>query len=72
MWVTAACVADMLYNGTGCLRDHGLALRYYLRAAHAGEANSANAVGLLYELGRGVPRNLAAASAWYQRAADLG
>lgn len=62
----------MLYDGTGCLRDYGAALRYYLRAARAGEASSANAVGLLHELGRGVERNLGAASAWYQRAADLG
>ena len=62
----------MLYNGTGCLRDYGAALRYYLRAGRAGEAGSANAVGLLHELGRGVERNLGAAIAWYQRAADLG
>lgn len=69
---TAACVGDMLYTGTGCLRDYGAAVRYYLRAAHAGDPGSANAVGLLHELGRGVTTNLRAASCWYQRAAELG
>ena len=69
---TAACVGDMLYGGVGCLRDYGEAMRYYLLAAHAGEAASANAVGLMYELGRGVVRDLEAAQEWYARAADLG
>ncbi|CAB1120360.1 unnamed protein product [Ectocarpus sp. CCAP 1310/34] len=68
----AACVGDMLYTGTGCLRDYGAALRYYVRAAHAGEATSANAAGLMHELGRGVPRNLEVANFWYQKAATLG
>lgn len=71
-FVTAACVGDMLYTGTGCLRDYGAALRYYVRAAHAGEATSANAAGLMHELGRGVPRNLEVANFWYQKAATLG
>ncbi|CAN0479028.1 unnamed protein product [Scytosiphon promiscuus] len=62
----------MLYTGAGCLRDFGAAFRYYLRAAHAGEATAANAVGLLHELGRGVTKDLVAASCWFQRAADLG
>lgn len=70
--MTAACVGDMLYGGVGCLRDYGEAMRYYLRAAHAGEAASANAVGLMHELGRGAVRNLEAAREWYERAADLG
>lgn len=62
----------MLYTGTGCLRDFGAAFRYYLRAARAGEAAAANAVGILHELGRGVTKDLVAASCWFQRAADLG
>lgn len=69
---TAACVGDMLYTGTGCQRNYRAAVRYYLRAAHAGDASSANAVGLLHELGRGVTRNMGTASCWYQRAAELG
>lgn len=68
----AACVADMLYNGIGCLRNHPEALRFYLRAANAGDASAANAVGLMHELGRGVARNLSAAKKWYARAAELG
>lgn len=68
----ATCVGDMLYSGTGCLRDYREALRYYLRAAKTGESKSANAVGLMYELGRGVSRDLEAALEWYIRAASLG
>lgn len=68
----AACVGDMLYTGTGCLRNYPEAMRYYLRAANAGEPASANAVGLMLEIGRGVARDLKAASEWYARAADLG
>ena len=71
-YVTATCVGDLLYTGTGCLRDYGEALRYYLRAANAGEPASANALGLMYELGRGIPRDSEAAVAWYVRAANLG
>lgn len=72
MLPAAACVGDMLYGGVGCLRDYGEAMRYYLRAAHAGEASSANAVGLMHELGRGAVRDLEAAREWYERAAELG
>lgn len=68
----AARVGDMLYSGTGCLRDYREALRYYLRATKAGEPKSANAVGLMYELGRGVSRDSEAALEWYIRAASLG
>lgn len=62
----------MLYNGIGCLRNLPEALRFYLRAANAGEPSAANAVGLMHELGRGVARDLSAAGAWYTRAAELG
>lgn len=62
----------MLYAGTGCLQDHGEALRYYIRAANAEDSASANAAGLMHELGRGVVRDLTAAGEWYARAADLG
>ena len=48
------------------------ALAWYRRAAEAGLAEAANNLGLLYERGQGVARDVAAAATWYRRAADQG
>lgn len=62
----------MLYAGVGCLQDHEAALAYYLMAANAGIPDSMNAVGLMYEEGRGTERDARLAHRWYKKAADLG
>lgn len=48
------------------------ALPWFRKAAEAGLAEAANNLGLIYEQGRGVGRDLVAAATWYRRAADRG
>lgn len=45
------------------------AARWFRRAAESGHAPSQYRLATLYELGRGLPRNLALAAEWYGRAA---
>ncbi len=48
------------------------AARWFRRAAEGGHAPSQYRLATLYELGQGVPRNLAEAETWYERAARQG
>jgi TPR repeat protein len=48
------------------------ALRDWQLAAEAGDGQAALYIGLLNDLGRGVPQDVQAAQAWYKRAAALG
>ena len=48
------------------------ALDEWQRAAQAGDGHAALYVGLLNDLGRGVPQDFKAARTWYERAAALG
>jgi uncharacterized protein len=48
------------------------AVGWYRAAAEAGLAEAANNLGLLYEQGKGVGRDVVAAATWYRRAADQG
>jgi len=48
------------------------AMAWYRAAAEAGLAEAANNLGLVYERGQGVGRDVAAAAMWYRRAADQG
>jgi hypothetical protein len=54
------------------LRDYGRAKALWLQRAEAGEGLAAYRLGLMYELGKGVPRDLATAAQWYVRSADTG
>ena len=47
-------------------------LAWLCRAADAGSAEAANALGIDYALGRGVARDQRQAAAWYGRAAAAG
>lgn len=48
------------------------AMGWYRAAAEAGLAEAANNLGLLFERGQGVGRDVTAAAMWYRRAADQG
>jgi hypothetical protein len=50
--------------------DYKSALRIWMQAATAGDAEAQNNVGEIYERGLGDVANYAAAAIWYQRAAD--
>ena len=45
------------------------ALKYYRRAAKLGDADAQNAIGFLYDTGRGVRQSYKRALKWYARAA---
>src|SRR5262245_48663842 len=45
------------------------AMKYYLDAADRGHAGAMNDLGGVFEFGLGVPKNLATALVWYERAA---
>lgn len=62
----------MLDDGTPPTAQPERALEAYRRAAEAGHGGAAVNLGLLYEQGRGTPRDYAKAVYWYGRAADLG
>jgi localization factor PodJL len=61
-----------LANGEGGARDYGEAAVWFRRAAERGVVDSQYNLGLLYEAGRGVERNLREAYRWYSVAANAG
>ena len=50
-------------------KDVQAALKYYRRAAKLGDADAQNAIGFLYDTGRGVRQSYKRALKWYARAA---
>ena len=46
------------------------AIILYREAAYEGNADAQNALGVMYEDGRGVPQGWARAAAWYRKAAE--
>jgi TPR repeat protein len=60
-----------LYTGFGAIpRDVGLAVASFLKAADQGYAPAQCCLGLLYELGEGVPEDFVKAYAWMTLAAE--
>lgn len=53
-------------------KDYTQALPILQKAADAGNAEAMNALGWLYETGRGVTQDYAEAREWFQKAADAG
>jgi TPR repeat protein len=53
-------------------KDNADAERWYRRAAEQGRAEAQNNLGLMYIIGRGVPKNDAEAMKWFSRAAAQG
>jgi TonB family protein len=47
-------------------------MAWYSRAADKGDSEAQNAIGYLYQQGRGVTQDYAKAMAWYRKAADQG
>lgn len=43
-----------------------------IKKAKAGDVNAQNTLGLMYETGKGVPKDAYKAAAWYQKAAERG
>jgi hypothetical protein len=46
--------------------------KWLVKSAHAGNTAAQNAVGMMYELGRGVSRDYSEAAKWYARSASQG
>jgi hypothetical protein len=53
-------------------QDDGQAVAWWRRAADQGDTIPAFRIGAMYEAGRGVPRDLVQARAWYEKAAARG
>ena len=52
--------------------DYATALRLWRPLADQGNAYAQTQLGVMYELGRGVPKGNATAAAWYRKAAEQG
>jgi TPR repeat protein len=72
--VTTPAAAESLEDAVAAYRraDYATALRLYRPLAEEGLAIAQFNVGLMYDLGQGVPQNYPAAVKWYRRAADQG
>ena len=62
-------IGKLYAEGLGVPKSYQAAMRWYRRAARAGEARGIGAVGHLYLYGLGVPRNYSKALAWLRKAA---
>jgi len=58
--------------GSGIAVDKAEAVKWYKRAADAGDANAQNNLGVCYAKGAGVAVNKAEAVKWWKRAAAAG
>ena len=54
------------------IRDYDLAIKWLRLAADQDYARAQNLLGLMYDLGRGVPQDYVQAMKWYRLAADQG
>jgi hypothetical protein len=60
-------LAGYLFDATDCVEDDPTkAVHFYRRAADLGNTDAADALGLLYALGRGVPRDYVQAYRWFR------
>jgi len=59
-------------NAAYLKQDYTTALRLYRQLADQGNAHAQDMLGLLYELGQGVPQDYAQAAKWFRLAADQG
>ena len=70
----APVVTDQFQNGTAAFEagQYAKARELWLPLAESGDARAQHAIGRLYEKGRGVSRDFAAAAVWYRKAAEKG
>src|SRR5258707_14752703 len=67
------CQGIFAANGTHGPQDQATAFQHYQRAAELGNVEAEALLGVVYEHGwAGVPRDIARAVAWYQKAAQQG
>jgi hypothetical protein len=52
--------------------DYAGAIRLWRPLANAGDVNAEYNMGVMYDMGHGVPKNDVQAAAWYRKAADKG
>lgn len=57
----------MYYYNMYDMQDKSLSIKYFLRAAHAGEYRAMLVVALIYEEGDGIERNIEEAIRWYRK-----
>ena len=61
-----------MYHAIGAIQDEKEAFEWYKLAAEQGHAHAQYNLGLMYNYGRGVPKNLVEAFKWYKIAAEQG
>ena len=65
-------VGSLHYNGQGITQDYVEALKWYHKAADAGEVRAMYVIGFQHDSGKGVTQDYVEALKWYQKAADKG
>lgn len=65
-------LGTMLDEGFGIPRNYEQAIKWYERAARAGQAEAMNRLGVMHANGHGVPRDYALALAWFGAAVKSG
>jgi hypothetical protein len=65
-------LAAMYAQGSGVPKDDGEAVRWFRKAADAGDRFGMDGLGQVYANGRGVPKDDGEAVRWFQKAADAG
>ena len=62
----------MYYNGYGLSQDYDEAIKWWRKAANAGNAHAQANIGVMYASGRGVRKDEVEAVRWYRMAAEQG
>ncbi|HLY55444.1 MAG TPA: aspartyl protease family protein [Stellaceae bacterium] len=65
-------LGEMYETGSGVAADPVEAMKWYRKAADAGDAAGERAIGMLYQAGKGVPVDDVQAMIWLRKAADAG
>lgn len=53
-------------------QDYVESARWYRKAAEQGDADAQRALGIYYETGKGISKNIGEAVKWYRKAAEQG
>lgn len=73
-YIPAISSLGIIYNGDGSMGvppDHVKAVKLFLEAAHAGDAQAMNNLGVAYYQGNGVTKNINEALHWWSKAVDV-
>ena len=67
------CLIGRLYlNGLGVSQDYNEAMRWFRKAADAGNVCAKDWIGWMYQHGHGVSQDDTEAMQWYRKAAEAG